>query len=307
MKLKNYIHLDNGNSLLLVGRSGSTATTLAICKELHPEVLPKTRPLEIEGARWPQELLGREESPVGDVIVPVRNPVERFQSWCNYNKATPAEIDEALSLVENDSENFAVRDMYPVTKLIPSGARTLLFKFPDHLPAMASDIGISEIPIENESDEDVTINQTQIDRFTTLFKDDIALYESITEAGQTYTAPPEPATAELKAAKIRELESARYQSEIAGITLPTGQFVRTDKETQAELGKALSIISTVNPTLEIDWKFPDGEVVHMDSTQIQQIAGAVFTHVQSTRTAYKDKAALVEAATTKDELNSITW
>lgn len=112
---------------------------------------------------------------------------------------------------------------------------------------------------------------------------------------------------EAKAAKIRELESARYQAEVAGIELPDGKFVRTDKETQAELGKALSIISTVNPALEIDWKFPSGEVLHMDATQIQEIAGVVFTHVQQTRTAYKDKAALVEAATTKDELDAITW
>jgi len=112
---------------------------------------------------------------------------------------------------------------------------------------------------------------------------------------------------EAKDAKIAELEAARWDAEVAGITLPDGKEVSTDKETQAELAKALSIISTVNPTLEIDWKFPDGEVVHLDPTQIQEIAGAVFGHVQATRTAYKDKVALVESATTKDELNAITW
>lgn len=112
---------------------------------------------------------------------------------------------------------------------------------------------------------------------------------------------------EAKALKIKELEASRYQAEVAGITLPDGKEVRTDKETQAELGKALSVIATVNPALEIDWKFPSGEVVPMDVAQIQQIAGAVFAHVQATRTAYKEKAALVADATTKDELNAIIW
>lgn len=112
---------------------------------------------------------------------------------------------------------------------------------------------------------------------------------------------------EAKAAKIRELEAARYQAEIAGITLPGGQPIRTDKETQAELGKALSIISTVNPALEIDWKFPDGTVERLDAATVQQIAGAVFAHVQATRTAYKTLAAQVAAATTKSELKPIAW
>jgi hypothetical protein len=120
----------------------------------------------------------------------------------------------------------------------------------------------------------------------------------------------EIATAELdhlKAAKLAELERARWDAEVAGITLTDNKAVRTDKETQAELGKALSMIATVNPALEIDWKFPNGEVVHMDATQIQQIAGAVFAHVQATRTAFKDKAALVAAATTAAELDAINW
>jgi hypothetical protein len=33
----------------------------------------------------------------------------------------------------------------------------------------------------------------------------------------------------------------------------------------------------------------------------------VFEHVQATRTAYKGKVALVKSATTKDELDEITW
>lgn len=116
-----------------------------------------------------------------------------------------------------------------------------------------------------------------------------------------------PTLDDLKASTIKQLESARWAAEVAGITLPDGKLVRTDKETQAELGKALSIIATVDPALEIDWKFPSGEVVHMTPAEIQQIAGAVFTHVQATRTAFKDKAALVAAAGAKEDLNLIEW
>lgn len=111
-----------------------------------------------------------------------------------------------------------------------------------------------------------------------------------------------------KAEKIKELEAARYDAEISGTTVAElgNATVLTDKETQSELGKALAVL-TINPTLEINWKFPDGSIILLDKTAIEAVAQSVFNHVQQTRDDYKTKVEAVSAATTQEELTSIVW
>lgn len=253
--------------------------------------------VSIENSRWHSQL-PKTENPDSDVVLIVRDPVERFRSACAETGKTP---DEALS--EQGQRNM---HFWPTSRLLLDGCK--LYRFESDLDAAVTALGLAPpLPdIDGGNGPMPDLTPEELSRIQEVYADDITLYESITEAGQTYNAPPVPVTDEMKAAKIAELEAARWDAEVAGITLPDGKFVRTDKETQAELGKALSIISTVNPALEIDWKFPDGTVEHLDPTQIQEIAGAVFAHVQATRTAFKDKAGLVYSASTQAELDAIT-
>ena len=252
----------------------------------------------IDNSRWHSQL-PKTETPDGDVILIVRDPVERFRSACAETGKTP---DEALS--EQGQKN---NHLWPTSRLLVDGCK--LYRFEADLDDAANALGLT-LPLPNidgGNDAKPTLTPEQLSRVQAIYADDIALYESITTAGQEWIAPPVPATDEMRAAKIGELERARWDAEVAGITLPDGRFVRTDKETQAELGKALGIIGTINPALEIDWKFPSGEVVKLDADQIQQIANAVFSHVQATRTKFKEKSAEVQAAGTQAEVESISW
>lgn len=303
-----YYKLNETSGIAILLKSGSTSIAKAVIDAKHPDVVavPISFPNDGRGANRPgwQGVCPRIESPT-TTYAAIREPIDRFRSA--FAQTRQSDVDATIARLE--SGDWFNPHFFPQARLQISAK---LYRFPEHLDELAIDAGLGEIPAINDEATNANpdkpiLTSEQTARLEALYADDIALYGSITEAGQVYTLPPIPATNEMRAAKIAELERARWDEEVAGITLPDGKFVFTDKETQVELGKALSIISTFNPALEIDWKFPDGEIVHMDATQIQQIAGAVFAHVQATRTAFKDKAALVEAATTKDELDSITW
>lgn len=139
--------------------------------------------------------------------------------------------------------------------------------------------------------------------------------ETQTRFGQTrevvvggYLEKVEKTLEELKAAKVKELEQARWNAEIAGTTVPelNDAPVLTDKETQNELGKALALL-TVNPNFEIDWRFPHGEIVRLNGDSIKQVASVVFTHVQSTRTRFKVLMDQISEAETIAEVNLVVW
>jgi len=116
---------------------------------------------------------------------------------------------------------------------------------------------------------------------------------------ELYAADPEAA----KAAKINQLRAARDAVEFGGITF-NGLPVQTDMVTQARLTSALSLVA-LNPATVIKWEFPDGSIVDLDKATIEALAAAVFGHVQQTRTDFAAAKALVEAATTVEELTAI--
>jgi hypothetical protein len=298
----------NGKHVAAIGKNGSSA----IARAIHFSLKPDYEVVSASGNQtmvdkvmhnpgW-QALAPKTFEPIAPAI-PVRDPVERFRSACAQEGKT---ADEAIAKIEAGEVSFHFK---PASSYLKTDST--LYKFPEQLPELATWLGLAEIPEVNTSETNngpkPDLTPAQLTRMQEIYADDIALYASISEAGQVWIKPPTPVTEEARAAKIAELERDRYNAEVAGITLPDGKEVRTDKETQSELGKALGIIGTINPALEIDWKFPSGEVVHMDAAQIQQIAGAVFAHVHATRTTFKDKAALVAAATTKEELDAINW
>jgi hypothetical protein len=239
----------------------------------------------------------RTAKPQGDTTLVVRDPVERFRSAV----ATVGDTDLDVVLAKLENDERVNRHYLPTSRLLVDGCK--LFRFETDLDDVAAELGIT-LGAGRSFGIKPDLTPEQLARVQAIYADDIALHESITEAGQIWQAP---ATDDAKAEKIAELERARWDAEVSGITLPDGREVLTDKETQAELGKALSTIATINPALEIDWKFPSGEVVELDAAHVQQIAGAVFTHVQSTRSAFKDKAAQVQAASTQLELDAINW
>lgn len=312
------------NVIADIGKVGSTTIFRAVLETYHPDRVPITLGADISNSpdNGGRGRVDRTDNPTAPVLLPVRDPIERFRSACSQSRID--DVDVLLTHLEEGTGEIGPKktpiiESYhfrPQVDYRNSNQPMKLYKFPEHIDDLATEAGLpTPMPTVNDSISNnppkPDLTPAQLTRVESIYAEDILLFNSITAAGQdynfTYVEPPIPATDADKAAKISELEAARYQAEIAGVTLPDGKEVRTDKTTQEELGKALSIIATVNPALEIDWKFPSGEVVHLDATAIQQIAGVVFAHVQVTRTTYKNKASLVAAATTTAELNAITW
>lgn len=107
-----------------------------------------------------------------------------------------------------------------------------------------------------------------------------------------------------KARKREELAAARFAAETAGVTV--GNFhIRTDRESQALItGAALQALD--DSTYTCQWK-TEGGFVTLDSATILNVARAVRTHVQSCFDREAAKGAEVDAATTKEALEAITW
>lgn len=107
-----------------------------------------------------------------------------------------------------------------------------------------------------------------------------------------------------KEAKKDEIAQARYNAEIAGVTI-NGVSIKTDRESQGLItGAALKAMQ--DNTYVCRWKGIDG-FVELTAPQIIAIADAVRQHVQSCFDHEAELLPLIEAATTQAELDAIEW
>ena len=109
-----------------------------------------------------------------------------------------------------------------------------------------------------------------------------------------------PTLEDLRNRKYREIATARYNAEIAGIN-----GIRTDRESQSLItGAALKAMQ--DSTYTCMWKGVDG-FVELTAPQILAIADSVRAHVQSCFDREAELLPLIEAATSQEELDAITW
>lgn len=110
--------------------------------------------------------------------------------------------------------------------------------------------------------------------------------------------------ANAKEAKKAEIAQARYNAEIAGITI-NGVSIKTDRESQGLItGAALQAIE--DSTYSCQWK-TEGGFVTLVADEIKAVAKAVRAHVQACFDKEAVLIAQVEAVTTEEELNLIKW
>jgi hypothetical protein len=104
---------------------------------------------------------------------------------------------------------------------------------------------------------------------------------------------------EVKAQRINELASLRYQHETAGITL-NGATIKTDRESQALITGAYAY-SQLDPAALIDWKATTGWI-QIDATAIAGIATAVACHVQD---CFSNERTLSEAIAAAESVDAV--
>ena len=117
-------------------------------------------------------------------------------------------------------------------------------------------------------------------------------------------APPEPTLEELKTLKAAQIAAARYEEECAGITIQ-GVEIATDRDSQGLILGAV-VQAQTTPGYTVNWKTKQGFVT-LSAEQIIAIATAVRAHVQACfdREAYY--LTQIEAATTPEELEAMTF
>ena len=111
--------------------------------------------------------------------------------------------------------------------------------------------------------------------------------------------------AKAKEAKKAEIAQARYNAEIAGVTI-NGVLIKTDRETQAVL-TAACLQAYIDSGYSLNWKTGDGTFVSLPAEQIMAFGTAVRAHVQSCFDHESELLPLIASAETEAELNAIKW
>ena len=114
-----------------------------------------------------------------------------------------------------------------------------------------------------------------------------------------------PTFEDLRNRKYREIAQARYNAEIAGVTI-NGVLIKTDRETQAVL-TAACLQAYIDSGYSLNWKTGDGTFVSLPAEKIMAFGTAVRQHVQSCFDREAELVALIEAATSPEELDEIVF
>ena len=110
---------------------------------------------------------------------------------------------------------------------------------------------------------------------------------------------------ELKERKYKEIAAARYNAEIAGITI-NGVLIKTDRETQAVL-TAACLQAYIDSGYSLNWKTGDGTFVSLPAEKIMAFGTAVRAHVQGCFDREAELLPLIASARTQAELDTIEW
>lgn len=109
----------------------------------------------------------------------------------------------------------------------------------------------------------------------------------------------------LKERKKAEITAARYEAEIAGITV-NGVYVATDDRSQNKIANA-TLQTLFNPAYTLNWKIDSDNSIELDATQLVAMATAVREYVQGCFDKEIELLAAANACTTEKTLNKIQW
>lgn len=302
-----YFITPNETKISCIGKSGSTAIGKAILQELYPDKIPVMLGADASNAAGWQAFVPKVEEPDTAIVV-VRDAVERFRSACSQVRRQD-DVDEVLSDLESggklcENYHFKKSSDYLVEN-------TALFKFPDHIADLARAIGLTDIPAVNDNSNNPLkpeLTQDQTERVSAYYADDIALFNSITQAGMSYSKPPKMATDSDKQSKKQEVATARYNAEFGGFTDPTiGIFVRTDDRTR-NLLTATIMEARANPAFTVpNWKLADGTFITLTAENIIYLYGKVWKFIQEQFAKEKTLCEQIDAAETVEAVRSVRW
>lgn len=167
-----FINLPTGKTFAWAPRTGSTAILRAIANTFFAERLnipvatPNKSPVD------PHALLQSTilPTPGNEVVILLRNPVERFRSACSRTGKT---VEQGLSLIDKDPHFTPLGQwfrMLPRTSFTP-------FRFETEFDKCTQYIGIGIVAQENIGDKKPTLTAKQLASVQEAYADDIKFYE----------------------------------------------------------------------------------------------------------------------------------
>ena len=301
MKIK-YYTTPSGVNISCIGKNGSSAIGKAILEQLYPEKMPTLLGADASNSAGWQAFVPRIESPEAAIVI-VRDPVERFRSAVSQIRRTD-DVDALLTESEA-GERMATNDHFlPVMNYLVE--ESTLYQFPEQITDIAAAAGLTDIPSVNDNSNnppkpDLTPEQQA--RVEAIYADDIALYESITVAGQTYSAPATDADKEAKLAEIRAARDAEYRSVL---TTSDGLQFKADLETIIDIQTITSMLVDAEDVYP-NYKTANGEYHDISKAQFDL---AIAEGIQRKAAAFGKEFSLasqVQQAATVAELDAIGW
>ena len=197
---------------------------------------------------------------------------------------------------------------WPTSRLLVDGCK--LYRFESDLDDVATELGLT-LPLPNITGTGTgtkpDLTPEQLARVEAIYADDIALFNSITEAGQVYVSPPQPLTAE-DVAQAKQQLFANLEAKLVEPIFVNGVQVNTDEKTQAEL-TGLQTAMGRRPNLEVDYKvnLQGGGTVwtRLTANEIGALVDAVADNKLALFASAKAKDEAIDSATTKEEVEAI--
>ena len=304
-------YIKAGDKVLALNfKAGSSSLIRAIVQAYYPDIedtitnqthYPQGQ--DANSSRW-HYLVDKTESPTVPVVLVVRNPVERFRSACAETRTV--DVDALLGKLEaGDKVN---NHFWPTSRLLVDGCK--LYRFESDLDDVATELGLT-LPLPNITGTGTgtkpDLTPEQLARVEAIYADDIALFNSITEAGQVYVSPPQPLTAE-DVAQAKQQLFANLEAKLVEPIFVNGVQVNTDEKTQAEL-TGLQTAMGRRPNLEVDYKvnLQGGGTVwtRLTANEIGALVDAVADNKLALFASAKAKDEAIDSATTKEEVEAI--
>jgi hypothetical protein len=300
----NYIKA--GDKVLALNlKAGSSSLIRAIVQAYYPDIedtitnqthYPQGQ--DANSSRW-HYLVDKTESPTVPVVLVVRDPVERFRSACAETRTV--DIDSLLGKLEaGDKVN---NHFWPTSRLLTDGCK--LYRFESDLYDAATELGLT-LPLPNIAGTGIKPDLTpeQLARVEAIYADDIALFNSITEAGQVAPPePPEPLTEEDIVNALQTLKFNRIAAEQEGFDF-NGKHFQTRND--SDVIKITNVgIAAMNPDFQTAFRAADNSWMPMDAATAQAFYAAMLTRGQEIWANFGAKEAQILAATTVEELEAI--
>lgn len=109
----------------------------------------------------------------------------------------------------------------------------------------------------------------------------------------------------VKARKLAEFSQKRFMQECQGITF-AGMFIDTNRQAQAAIASAQAA-QVAGLVTSVDWKTQNGQWLTLGPSELTALIQAVQVHVQNSFALERRLADMVNAATTVEAVEAITW